>query len=84
MSVCSDRLASGRWWVLPMRRRFAGGQNVVPAIPFGLGVDGAGTLEFCTLLFTVTAAMAMAAGRVASVEEKLKPVAVVADAWGRR
>ena len=63
----------------------AGGQNVVPAIPFGLGVDGAGTLEFCTLLFTVTAArreavMATAAGRVASVEEKLKPVAVAADA----
>ena len=88
MSVCSDRLASGRWWVLPMRRRFAGGQNVMPAIPFGLGVAGAGRLEFCTLLFTVMAARreaatAMAAGRVASVEEKLEPVVVAADAWGR-
>ena len=67
----------------------AGGQNVVPAIPFGLGVAGAGRLEFCTLLFTVTAARreaatAMAAGRVASVEEKLEPVVVAADAWGRR
>ena len=65
-----------------------GGQNVVHAIPFGLGVAGAGRLEFCTLLFTVTAArreatMATATGRVASVEEKLKPVAVAADAWGR-
>ena len=57
----------------------------MPAIPFGLGVVGVGRLEFCTLLFTVTtarreAAMAMAAGRVALVEEKLKPVAVAADA----
>ena len=67
----------------------AGGQNVVPAIPFGLGVAGAGRLEFCMLLFIVTAArreaaMATAAGRVASVEEKLKPMAVAVDAWGRR
>jgi hypothetical protein len=65
----------------------------VAAIPFGLGVAGAGRLEFCTLLFTVTAAAAAAAarreaatataaGRVASVEEKLEPVAVAADAWG--
>jgi hypothetical protein len=56
----------------------------VAAIPFGLGVAGAGRLEFCTLLFTVTAAAAAAAarreaatataaGRVASVEEKLSP-----------
>ena len=57
----------------------------MPAIPFGLGVVGVGRLEFCTLLFTVTtarreAAMAMAAGRVASVEEKLKPMVVAADA----
>ena len=57
----------------------------MPTIPFGLGVASAGRLEFCTLLFTVTtarreAAMAMAAGRVASVEEKLKLVAVAADA----
>jgi hypothetical protein len=70
-----------------------GGQNVVATIPFGLGVTGAGRLEFCTLLFTVTAAAAAAAarreaatataaGRVASVEEKLEPVAVAADAWG--
>ena len=61
----------------------------MPAIPFGLGVAGAGRLEFCTLLFTVRtarrkAAMATAAGRVASVEEKLKPMAVAADAWGHR
>ena len=57
----------------------------MPAIPFGLGVASAGRLEFCTLLFMVTAArreaaMATAAGRVASVEEKLKPMAVAADA----
>ena len=63
----------------------AGGHNVVPAIPFGLGVAGAGRLEFCTLLFTATvarreAATATAAGRVASVEEKLKPVVVAVDA----
>ena len=68
-----------------MRRRFASGQNVVPAIPFGLGVAGAGRLEFCMLLFMVTAARreaatTMAAGRVASVEEKLKPMVVAADA----
>ena len=63
----------------------AGGQNVMPTIPFGLGVAGAGRLEFCTLLFMVTAtrreaAMGTTVGRVASVEEKLKPVAVAADA----
>ena len=63
----------------------AGGQNVMPAIPFSLGVAGAGRLEFYTLLFTVTtarreAATATAAGRVASVEEKLKPVVVAVDA----
>ena len=72
-----------------MWRRFAGGQNVGPTIPFGLGVAGAGRLEFCTLLFMVTAARreaatATAAGRVASVEEKLKPMAVAADAWGHQ
>ena len=56
------------------------------AIPFGLGVTGArGEIggcagEVCTLLFTVAAAaarreaaMATAAGRVASVEENLSP-----------
>ena len=57
----------------------------MPAIPFGLGVTGAGRLEFCTLLFTITAARreavtTTAAGRVASVEEKLEPMAVAADA----
>ena len=57
----------------------------MPAIPFSLGVASAGRLEFCMLLFMVTAARreaatATAAGRVASVEEKLKPVAVAVDA----